>query len=153
MKTTQYIFGAICLCGIAFCQVSVVGPVPGPTPQRNMSSEEFNIKVIKHLLTYSTPLQNGNVQLHRMGDRAAGYILKILESRAPLSSAEEQIAVDIVHKAYEKPTVIVPASDRLSTSATLALLQNINDSTQDFSLKLRIADARQFILKAAFETP
>ena len=114
-----------------------------------MTPEEFNIKVIEYLLTLRSPLQNGNVQVHRMGDRAAGYILTILKSRGPLNAAEQQTALDIIQKAYEKPAVVTNAADRRSTVATENLLQIISDSTQDFSVKLRIADVRQAILATA----
>jgi hypothetical protein len=118
-----------------------------------MTPEQFNLKVIEYLLTFTSPLQNGNVQVHRMGDRAAGYILKILESRPPLNAAEQQTALDIVQKAYEKPAVIINAADRRSTAATANLLQVISDSTQDFSVKLRIADIKQSVLATASATP
>jgi hypothetical protein len=144
---------AICFCNTVFCQVSVLGHAPGPPPQRHMTPEEFNIKVIKYLLTFTSPLQNGNVQVHRMGDRAAGYILKILESRPPLNAAEQQTALDIVQKAYEKPAVILNGADRRSTAATSNLLQVISDSTQDFNVKLRIADIKQSVLATAAASP
>src|ERR1700733_10465334 len=117
MKTTLIIFlGATCFCSMVFCQVPMGRP-PGAPPQRHMTPEQFNLKVIEYLLTFASPLQNGNVQVHRMGDRAAGYILKILESRPPLNAAEQQTALDIVQKAYEKPAVIINTADRRSTTA------------------------------------
>ena len=149
MKVMRVIFGTVCLCGATFAQMPIVGHAPGRAPNRHMTSEEFNIKVIEYLLTFHSPLQNGNVQVHRMGDRAAGYILTILKSRAPLNAAEQQTALDIVEKAYEKPAVIINAADRRSTVATESLLQVISDSTQDFSIKLRIADIKQSVLATA----
>src|SRR5690242_10438567 len=139
---------ATCFCSTVFCQVAVLGRPPGPPPQRHMTPEEFNMKVIRYLLTFTSPLQNGNVQVHRMGDRAAGYILTILESRPPLNAAEQQTALDIVQKAYEKPAVITNVADRRSTAATSNLLQLISDSTQDFNIRLRIADIKQSVLAA-----
>ena len=153
MKTALIIFlGATCFCGTVFCQAPVGRP-PGPPPQRHMTPEQFNLKVIEYLLTFTSPLQNGNVQVHRMGDRAAGYILKILESRPPLNAEEQQTALDIIQKAYEKPAVIINAADRRSTAATANLLQVISDSTQDFSVKLRIADIKQSVFATAAATP
>jgi hypothetical protein len=154
MKTMLIVFlVATCFCNTVFCQVSVPGHAPVPSPQRHMTPEEFNIKVITYLLTFTSPLQNGNVQVHRMGDRAAGYILKILESRPPLNAAEQQTALDIVQKAYEKPAAIINRADRRSTTATSNLLQVISDSTQDFNVKLRIADLKQSVLAITAATP
>src|SRR5579862_7479798 len=146
MKTTHLILSATFIGGTAFSQQGVPGPGSGPPIQRNMTSEDFNLKVIKYLLTFPSPLKNGSVQVHRMGDRAPAYILTILKSRAPLNAAEQETALDIIQKAYEKPAVIINAADRRSTVATSNLLQVISDSTQDFSVKLRIADIKQSVL-------
>ena len=118
-----------------------------------MTSEEFNVKIIEYLLTFPSPLDHGNVQVHRMGDRAAKYILKLLQSRPPLNAAEQQTALDIIQKAYEKPQVIISAADRRSTTATSNLLQLISNSTVDFSVKLRIADLKQSVLATAAAAP
>jgi len=116
------------------------GPTPKLTPEQNA------IQVIKNLMSFPSPLQNGSVQLHRMGDHAAGYILQVLQTRPPLTDAEKQTVLDMLHMAYERPAAI--ASARQPT-ATLALLQQIDGSTQDFSLKLRVADTKDFVLAHA----
>lgn len=111
-----------------------------PTPK--LTPEQTAIREIKHLMSFPSPLQYGAVQLHRMGDHAAGYILQVLQTRPPLTDAEKQTVLDILHMAYERPAAI--ASARQPT-ATLALLQQIESSTQDFSLKLRVADTKDFV--------
>ncbi|MDP9113265.1 MAG: hypothetical protein M3O20_06235 [Acidobacteriota bacterium] len=84
-----------------------------------------------------------------MGDRAAGYILKILASRGPLNAGEQQTALDVVQKAYERPIAIINSLDRTSTTATMNLLQTISDTSQDFAVQLRIADIKQSVLATA----
>jgi hypothetical protein len=87
-----------------------------------------------------------------MGDHAAVYILQILQTRPPLSDAETQTVLDMLHRSFERPAAIVRSSDRQPTS-TLGFLQQLDASTQDFSLKLRIVDTRQFVLAAGWTTP
>lgn len=124
------------------------GP-PRPAYQKSVTPDNFNLKVIGYLLTFPSPLKNGNVQVHRMGDRAAGYILKILASRGPLNAGEQQTALDVVQKAYERPIAIINSLDRTSTTATMNLLQTISDTSQDFAVQLRIADIKQSVLATA----
>lgn len=150
MKKLSLILCATYFSVTAFSQSAKIGLVARPPlPSHTMTSEEFNVKVIKYLLTFPSPLQNGSVQLHRMGDRAAGYMLTILKSRPPLNSAEQQTALDIVKKAYEKPAAIINLTDRTSTAATMSLLQEISETSQDFAVKLRIADIKQSVLDTA----
>lgn len=120
---------------------------PGPTaPVGRYTSEQYRLVEIKHIL--SSPNQIGSVQLARMGDRAAVYISEILQSRAPLSPTEQYRVVDMLHRAFEKPAAISPSGRQ--TVATMALLKKIEDPTSDFSLRLRIADARALVLASGY---
>ena len=57
-----------------------------------------------------------------MGDEAARDITLTLSATTPLTAAQMQTAMDIVHKAFTFPYFIQSAADRKPT-ASLALLQ------------------------------
>src|SRR6266852_8265875 len=71
--------------------------VPPTTPQ------EHRVLLVKWLMSFSSPLENGIVQLHRMGDEAAANAAKIMSSRPPLTEAEQLTLLDIVRISFEHP--------------------------------------------------
>jgi len=117
--------------------------------KRYQTADEYSRDVVKYLLAFPSPLQDGNVQLHRLGDRAAGYILEILKTRNPLTDAEMRTALDIVHKAYEKPRSIMGEANRKSTTATVTSLQDIGAATQDPAIRSRALDEQIFVMTIA----
>lgn len=124
---------------LTYGQVDTVGPITAnPANRHDLNPEQFGAEVIRYLMTKPSPLKNGAVQLHRMGDHAAVYIARILQGRS-LTTGEKQTALDIVRMAYEKPAVILQRSDRGNT-ATMALLLQLDASTDDVRLKQRIGE-------------
>src|ERR1700676_3244042 len=114
-----------------------------------MTSEQYHLLIIKHIMSSPTPI--GSVQLERMGDQAAVYINQVLQNRPPLTPVEQSTVVDMLHRAFQMPAAISPQGR--GTAVTVALLDKIAGSTQDFSLRLRIVDTKDFVLAAPLATP
>jgi len=148
MKTQRFAILLVLSSGIAYCQtgkapsLGLTGPWAGP-----VTPEEYRLQTVKWLLELPSPLQNGMVQLHRMGDEASADLLKILAGRPPLANAEKQTALDIVRISFEHPHSILKPENH-QPNAALTLLQQLNAGTQDFVLKLKIADTKQAIFNA-----
>lgn len=145
MKRFQYFLGLIFVSAIAYCQTDVTGPKIGTARKRDMTAEEFRLLTIEYLMTSPSPLKIGSVQLHRMGDHAATYILQVVQTRKNwLSDAEAHTVLDMILKAYETPAAITSMADR-GTLSSMILLQRLEASTQDAGVKGRIPLVRQSI--------
>ncbi len=120
-----------------------------PARVKPMTSEQYQLVIIEHIMSSPTPI--GSVQLARMGDSAAVYVNQVLQNRPSLTPREQSIVVDMLHRAFETPAAISPQGR--GTAATIALLEKIAGSTQDFSLRLRIADTKDFVSAALLATP
>jgi hypothetical protein len=70
-----------------------------------------------------------------------------MKTRGRLSFTEQQNVVQMLHKAFESPGAITQDANR-KPEASLALLQQLGDSTTDFAFRLRIEDTKQFIFEA-----
>jgi hypothetical protein len=152
METQRFVILLVLSSGIAYCQsgkaqttnpsLGLTGPSAGP-----VTPEEYRLQTVKWLLTLPSPLKNGMVQLHRMGDEASADLLRILASRPPLTDAEERTALDIIRISFEHPHSILKPENR-QPNAVLTLLQQLDAGTQNFTLKLLIADTKQAIFNA-----
>jgi hypothetical protein len=120
---------------------------PNGGPHAKISPEDFRLLTIKHLMQSPSPLQVGNAQLHRLGDQAAVDIMKVLGTGTP-SEAQVPTILDMLRKAYERPAAILKPSDR-QPKAVLFLLQALDSATQNQSIKLNIAQTKEFIATAA----
>jgi hypothetical protein len=98
-------------------------------------------------MEHSSPLTVGNAQLHRLGDQAAVDIMRVLGEKT-LTEAQMPTVLDMLHKAFERPAAIVNHSNR-APRATSFLLQVLDTSAQDQSIKQRIAETKAFVAVAA----
>jgi len=136
--------------GIAQSQTpaGIINPGPRNEPRPHHSPEELTTARIRNMVSSPVPLTTWRVPLlARMGDAAAARIQSILKTRGPLSPTEQQNVVQMLHKAFERPAAITQASNR-QPEASLALLQQLADSTTDFAFRLQIEDTKQFIFEA-----
>jgi hypothetical protein len=131
----------------------IAGPSP-KAPVGRYTPEQYQLEVIKHILSspvLSSADQSGNGQLRRMGDRTAVYINQILRERGvPLTTAEQYRVVDMLQLSFGSPASVTPPGRQ--TKEALALLGQIEAPTQDFSLRLRIVEARKVIDAVSFVT-
>lgn len=119
-------------------------------PPQTVAGAALTTQMIANLMASPKPINSLNVpRLHRMGDGAAARVLQILKTRGPLSASEQHNVVQIVHKSFEKPSAIMTPANRTMPVASLALLDQVSAGTQDFALKLEIADAKQFVQDAS----
>lgn len=134
----------------AYCQdIRPAKPYGPPLSKRILTPEEYGLEVVKHLMEFPSPLKNGSIQLHRMGDRAARYILEVLKTKDPLNDAEMRTVLDIIHQAYGKPQAIMQEENRKSTASTVALLQQLGGSTQASAIRMRAVDEHVFVSTVA----
>ena len=129
---------------------AAAGQIPGPFDGRSLkpggppvkyTAEEFRVLTLKRLMEHPSPLQVGDVQLHRLGDQAAVDIMKILGGKSA-SEAQIPTILDMLRKAYELPKAILVAADR-QPRASLFLLGALEGQTEDWSLKQRISEMKQ----------
>ena len=107
------------------------------------NSPEARFPVMAYYMTLSSPMKGGDQALAGMGDDAAVQVLALVESRPPLSAAQMQTAMDIVHKAFARPRAI-PPEKRKPTSA-LKLLQVFQATATDQLVKERIAAETNYL--------
>jgi hypothetical protein len=79
-----------------------------------------------------------------MGDGAAAVISKIIGDKS-LSTAEVERILAIIRTSFGRPAALTNVSDR-EPRATLVLLDHLDASTGDASLRARIVGERQFVL-------
>jgi hypothetical protein len=145
MKACQLIFSLVFVLVMASCQAEILGPKIGTASKRNMTPEEFRVSTIEYLMAGPSPLKKGSVQLHRMGDHAATYILQVLQTRGNrISDAERHTVLDMIRKAYERPAAIASVANR-GTLSSMILLQRLEASTDDATVKQRVPQVRKFI--------
>lgn len=148
MKTFQTIvhlaaFGF--LCHGAFAQQAgdpkFRTPFPADIPQ---TGEQWRFNLVKHLMSLPSPVKNGAVQLHGMGDEAAVDVLKILGTSPNLTAAQIESVLDIVHTAFEQQASII---DPVNTKpqAAAVLFQRLTSLTEDAAVKERIGEELKFV--------
>jgi len=152
------------LCGSAFGQPA--GPLPqapqlppgavlhtpkpasvtaAPAAPASFSPAQwFRYYTVQGYMKHPSPLQLGDQLLAGMGDEAASDILITLGTAPPLSAAQMQTAMDIVHKAFMHPRAIQNLADRKPT-ASLTLLQRFQATVVDQLVKERIAAENNFL--------
>jgi len=115
-------------------------------PHIPKTAEEYRFETVKQLFVTGSPVRAGTVQLHRMGDEAAVYIIRIVGDQTLRTSQITTIS-EMVRTSFGRPAAIVNTSNR-NPKGTLLLLQYLDAVTHDPSCKQSIADTRQFVLAA-----
>lgn len=111
--------------------------VPGRV-RSTMTAEQYHTEIMQWFITSR---QNGT-KSGQFGDTAGALIAKIVGVNA-LSDDETRNVLSIIHAAFEKPDRIPEQAK--DPSATLHLLQNLADSSQQPSLKQQIADTIAYV--------
>jgi len=103
-------------CSIAYAQTpSMQGtnqPRSLPADNRQLTAEEWRLKVIAHLISIPHPAVGVEYLLYPMGDEAAVDVLKALSTGETPTSAQIESALDIIHTAFERPEVILSPVNR-----------------------------------------
>lgn len=156
MKLTSFALVSLSLCGNAFGQTAQPLPSGGvlhtpqpapadlPPPASFSRAQAFRWAATQYYMRFPSPLQLGDQVLSGMGDEAARDMLLIIGSAPPLSAAQMQTAMDIIHKAFTLPYFIQSAADRKPV-ASLALLQKFQTTATDQLVKTRIAVENNFL--------
>ena len=115
---------------------------------QNLSAQELTTERIKNLIRSEQPLDSMTIPLlARMGDGAAAEIQKAVAAMGTLNARQQANIVVMIHKAFENVGAITQPANR-TPQRSEALLDQIASGTQDFSLRLKIADTRQFVESA-----
>ena len=149
MKLFAYVAIFVLGGSATFGQTSgeTVHKVPFGT-EKPASPEEWRLKLVTRLMTLPSPLHNGAVQLHGMGDEAAVDVIKALASEPSLTVAEQQTVLDIVHMSFEQTASIVELVHR-QPLATLFLLQYLGSVASDATTKQRVTEELVFVRSTA----
>jgi hypothetical protein len=99
----------------------------------SMTADQYHAEIMQYFIT-SRP---HDARARQVGDEAGALILKIIGVNA-LTEDETQNVLSIVRAAFEKPDRIPPSAK--DSSATLLLLRNLADSTDQESLKQQIIE-------------
>ena len=111
---------------------------PLPTDGNPATPEQWRMLLVLRLMSLPSPVHNGAAQLYGMGDEAAVDILRILGTRQPLASAEQQSVLDIVSMSFDHPDSIIDPNYR-APNASVFLLRYIGALSDDASVKNRSA--------------
>ena len=120
-----------------------------PVIERPRSAEEWRLYLVKRLMSMPSPVTNGAVQLHGMGDEAAVDVIKVLSERPTLTLAEIQATLDIIAMAFERPGAILNTVN-VEPHVALFLLQHLGTMTNDSEITQRLN--KQMSLLRAFQT-
>lgn len=139
MKTRNSAIMFLIACSFAYGQSqSMQASKPIPTDNRQLSPEEWRLKVVAHLITLPNPAKGVEFLLYPMGDEAAVDVIKALGPGAGATPARVESALDIIHKAFEHPEAILNPVDR-EPRAAMFLLQYFASTSDDQSLQERIS--------------
>ena len=131
--------------GTATAAVSLgKGPSFTSAPLSHYSTgAEYRLSVIQWYMTFSSPLQIGDITLAGMGDEAAFDIYTLMANSQPMTAAQTLTALDIIHKAFAKPTAIQYGLTKPTNS--LALLKMFEAAAVDQAVKERVATETNFL--------
>jgi hypothetical protein len=76
-----------------------------------MSADDFELVIIRHLMSALSSLQVGNAQLHRLGDQATSNITKVSGDNS-LTEPQMMTVFDMLIKAFERPAAILKPANR-----------------------------------------
>jgi hypothetical protein len=128
-------------------QPTIVERQPFPTDNRPLSGEEWRLKLVARLLSFPSPVKNGAIQLHGMGDEASVDLLKILGGKNLLTVPDSQAALDIIHLAFEQPDSIIDPANK-TPQATISLLHYISSKSTDSAVQQRVIKETAFVRAA-----
>lgn len=120
-------------------------------PPKYAIPEDYHLECVRWYMTFTSPLKNGTVQLHRMGGEASEHVTKLMSERGSLTEAETRTVLDIIQISFERPDMILKPENRKPATA-LVLLQRLASTTENFNLKLRIADVQQTAVNSGLWT-
>lgn len=145
MKTTNLALVLVLVSGFAYSQAAsgfeVKGTKQGPPPS---TPSQYRLSLVRWYMTFDSPMKGGDARLSGMGDEAAADVLTILSTSPPLTAAQTQTALDIVHKAFADPGAILAGTNRKPVAA-LALLQKFQATATDQLVKERIATETNYL--------
>jgi hypothetical protein len=147
MKTFSLTAIVVLGLGAAYGQDPLILMVKRPADNRPLSGEEWRLKLVARLLSFPSPVKNGAIQLHGMGDEAGVDLLKILEGETSLTVSESQAALDIIHMAFEQPDSIIDPVNK-TPQATTSLLQYISSKSSDSAVQQRVTVETAFVRAA-----
>lgn len=102
---------------------------------------------------FDHPDTEGRALLGRLGDRAAFYLYVIMIQRPPLNVQETHRVLDLLHKAFARPGFITDDGNRTTHDKTLRLLEMLQKTAVDQSVKERIAAETSFVRAVPFTKP
>ena len=148
MKTRNSAIIVLIACSVAYGQFqSTPASKPFPTDNRQLTPEEWRLKVIAHLITLPSPAKGVEFLLYPMGDEAAVDVIKAL-GVGGATPAQIQSALDIIHTAFEHPEAILDPVHR-EPRAAMFLLQYFASTSNDQSLQERISGEVQSLRAVA----
>jgi len=147
---TKPLLGSMLLLTISVFGQMAPAKKPFPTDNRPLTGEEWRLELVTHLTTFPSPVTNGAVQLHGMGDEAAVDVIKAFSDKTDLTDADASAALDIVHLAFEKPDSIIEPVNR-KPRAALFLLRWLSAMSVSDTVKIRIADETAFLKSQAIQ--
>jgi len=111
--------------------------VPGRV-RPNMTAEQYQMEIMQSRIA-SDP---GRARLRQPGDEAAALITKMIRANA-FTDGETRNVLSVIRAAFETPDRIPPAAK--DPSATLSLLRNLANATEQESLKQQIAETIAYV--------
>ncbi|PYT33086.1 MAG: hypothetical protein DMG58_08560 [Acidobacteria bacterium] len=105
-----------------------------------MTAEQYQMEIMQSRIA-SDP---GRARLRQPGDEAAALITKMIRVRAnAFTDGETRNVLSVIRAAFETPDRIPPAAK--DPSATLSLLRNLANATEQESLKQQIAETIAYV--------
>jgi hypothetical protein len=139
MKTRTGVVMFLIACSCVYGQSrSMQTTKPFPTDNRQLTPEEWRLKVIAHLITLPSPAKGVEFLLYPMGDEAAIDVLKALGAGRAATPAQIQSALEIIHAAFEHPEAILSPINRQPLAA-IFLLRHFASTSDDQSLQEQIS--------------
>ncbi|MGA3186241.1 MAG: hypothetical protein ABSF22_03955 [Bryobacteraceae bacterium] len=142
-----------CGCGLTLTAQAVVnnGGAGPEVKHRVVTQDDVKLGEIEGIFRAGLPLKTGAIQLHRMGDEAAVFLIKMLgsmPSATGLTDTQKRTVFVMLNTAFEHPNAINNPSN-VAPNATSFLLNTLEETTQDPELKTQISQLRVFASGAA----
>jgi hypothetical protein len=140
-----------CGCGLSL-MAQTFSNGPGPVKHKAVTQDDVKLREIETIFRLGLPLKIGAIQLHRMGDEAAVFLIKMLgsmQSATGLTDTQKRTILVMLNTAFEHPNAINNRSN-VAPNATSFLLNMLEETTQDDpELKTQISQLRVFASEAA----
>ncbi len=126
--------------------VWILGAMNLGSPREEQGGDFYSLHLVRALLKLPAGVSTGAVekQLHRMGDRVAVALIKVLSDEDLGNPQTIRRSLSVVREAFAYPQLISLPEDK-EPRVTLFFLSSVLEKTHDQSLKEDISQTRRFI--------